>query len=76
LDPFQQQPPPVGELASTLAPTNQVVNAITGINIATSDPAASTRITPAPAGDDTLADGAIVVNSSDSPLSDSSEERV
>ena len=76
MDPFQQQPPPVGELASTLTPINQVVNATTGINIATSDPAASTRITPAPAGDGTLAEGAIVVNSSDSPLSDSSEERV
>ena len=54
MDPFQQQPPPVGELASTLAATNQAVNATTGINIATSDPAASTRITPAPAGDGTL----------------------
>ena len=54
-----------------LAPINQVVNATTGINIATSDPAASTRITPAPAGDGTLAEGTIVVNSSDSPLSDS-----
>ena len=51
---------------------NQVVNANNGTNIATSDPAASTRITPAPAGDGTLAEGAIVVNSSDSPLSDSS----
>ena len=37
MDPFQQQPPPVCELASTLAATNQVVNATTGINIATSD---------------------------------------
>ena len=76
MDPSQHQPPPSGELASTLAPTNQVVNATTGINIATSDQAASTRITPAPAGDGTLAEGAIVVNSSDSPLSVSSEERV
>ena len=77
MDPFQQQPPPVGELASTLAATNQVVNAATGINIATSDQAASTRITPAPAGNGTSAEGVIVVNSSsDSPLSDSSEERV
>ncbi len=69
MDPFQQQPPPVGELASTLAATNQVVSTITGINIATSDQAASTRITP-------LAEGAIAVNSSESPLFDSSEERV
>ncbi len=69
MDPFQQQPPPVGELASTLAATNQVVSAITGINIATSDQAASTRITPAPAGDCTLAEGTIAVNSSESPLS-------
>ena len=76
MDPFQQQPPPVGELASTLAATNQAVNATTGINIATSDPAASTRVTPAPAVDGTSAEGAIGVNSSDSPLSDSSEERV
>jgi len=74
MDPFQQQPPPVGELASTLAATNQVVNATTGI--ATSDQDASTRITPAPAGNGTSAEGVIVVNSSDSPLSDSSEERV
>ena len=76
MDPFQQQPSPVGELASTLAATNQVVNATTGINIATSDQAAPTRITPAPAGDGTSAEGVIVVNSSDSPLSKSSEERV
>ena len=76
MDPFQLQPPPAGELASTLAPTNEVVNANNGTNIATSDPAASTRITPAPAGDGTLVEGAIVVNSSDSPLSESSEEAV
>ena len=76
MDPFQQQPPLVGELASTLVATNQAVNATAGINIATSDPAASTRVTPAPAVDGTSAEGAIGVNSSDSPLSDSSEERV
>ena len=76
MDPFQQQPPPVGELASTLAPINQVVNANNGTNIATIDSAASTRITPAPAGDGALAESAIVVNNSDSPLSKSSEERV
>ena len=49
MDPFQQLPPPVGELASTLAATNQVVNATTGINVATSDQAASTRIKGPPA---------------------------
>ena len=35
-----------------------------------------TRITPAPAGDGALAESAIVVNNSDSPLSESSEEAV
>ena len=76
MDPFQLQPSPAGELASTLAPANQVVNANNGTNIATSDLADSTRTTPAPAGNGTLAEIAIVVNNSDSPLSESSDEAV
>ena len=40
----------------------------------TSDQVALTRIVPASAGEGALAEGAIVVNSSDSPLSEASEQ--
>ena len=76
MDPSHLQPSPAGELASTLGPINQEVNVNTGTNIATRDQAASTRITPAPAGDGALAEGAIVVNSNDCPLSTASGEAV